>query len=154
MDKPTLLSTIRDAHAPIEAAVAALSDDALAAEAPGMPGWARKDVLVHIEWWHDHTAAVVEALRSGVDPFPESEEAPFDLDRRNARTLEEGRARSAADVRAGEARSFARVVAAVEAATDEELFGTGIVPWLDEPAMVVVRGDTDEHYPEHVPHLA
>ncbi len=154
MDKTTLLSTIRAAHSPIETAARALSDEALTDEAPGMPGWTRKDVLLHIAWWQDRSAAVAEALHTGEDPFPAGGDGPLDLDTRNARTLEEGRGISPADARVAEARSFARLVAAIEAATEEQLFGTGVVPWLSVPAADVVREDADLHYPEHVPHLA
>jgi hypothetical protein len=154
MNKTTLLSLTRAGHVPIEAAASALSNDALAAEAPGMPGWTRKDVLLHLAWWHDHSAAVLEALRTGEDPFPDDGDGPVDTDARNARTHEEGRGVSPADARAREARSFARLIAAIEAATDEQLFGTGLVPWLPLPAAEVVQEDADRHYPEHVPHLA
>lgn len=153
MDKTELLRTMRDAHAPIAAAAAGLTDADLVAEAPGMPGWTRKDVLAHIEWWHRRSIAVLEGVRSGEDPFPPGDE-PWDLDAQNARTLEEHRHRPAADVRAGEPVSFEALVAAVESATDDELFGADAAPWLGgEPAARVVQGDTWDHYPEHVPHL-
>ena len=153
MDKPELLRAMRDAHAPIAAAVAALSDDALLAAVPGMPGWTRKDVLAHIEFWHRNSAAVLAGLRSGVDPHSATDE-PFDLDRLNAQVLADNRERSCADVRAGEAASFEALVIAVEAATDDELFGESTVPWMSGAAADVVIGDTSGHYPEHVPHLA
>jgi hypothetical protein len=154
MDKPELLRAMRDAHAPIAAAAAALSDADLLAQAPGMPGWTRKDVLAHIEWWHRHSTAVLEGVGTGVDPFPDTGE-PFDLDARNARTLDEGRARACDDVRRGEAASFQELVEAVEGASDEALFGVGAVPWLgDQPASTVLAGDTWDHYPEHLLHLA
>jgi len=153
MDKTELLRAMRDGHATIAAAAAALSDEALLGEAPGMPGWTRKDVLAHLEWWHRHSTAVVLGVRTGVDPYPDTGE-PWDIDAHNARVLAENLRRTPVDVRAGEAASFAELVAAVEAATDHELFDGGLVPWLDEPAARTVDGDTWDHYPEHVPHLA
>ena len=153
MDKDTLLERIRAGHAPIEAAIDALGDADLIAEAPGMPGWTRKDVLAHLEWWHEHSSNVIEGVRSGVDPYPGGEE-PWDLDAQNASTLEANQARTPADVRAGEAASFERLVRVVEAATDEELFTEDPHPWLDGTVAETIGDDTFEHYPEHVPHLA
>jgi hypothetical protein len=153
MDKTSLLDAIRHAHAPIEAAIAALDDAALLEPAPGMDGWTRKDVLAHMEWWNDHSARVVEALTAGREPYPR--EGPFDVDALNARILDQNRDRTAADVRTGEATSFARLVERVEAASEEELFEVGRYPWLgaDDALRQTVEADSSEHYPEHLPHL-
>ncbi len=154
MDKTELLRAIRDAHEPIEAAVATLTDEALHAETPGMPGWTRKDVLAHIEYWHRHSTAVLAGVRSGEDPDPDTGE-PFDIDALNARVLAENRDRPGADVREGEEASFHQLVTAVETATDRELFDATVVAWLgDGNAADVVASDTYTHYPDHVPHLA
>ncbi|MHB8960777.1 MAG: ClbS/DfsB family four-helix bundle protein [Candidatus Limnocylindrales bacterium] len=154
MDKTELLRAMRDGHEPIEAAVDTLTDEALRAEAPGMPGWTRKDVLAHLEYWHRNSIGVLAGLRSGVDPHPDTPE-PFDIDALNARVLGGNRDRPDADVREGEEASFHQLVAAVETASDRELFEAGVVPWLgDGTGSSVVAGDTYTHYPEHVPHLA
>jgi hypothetical protein len=152
-DRAGALGAMRNTHASVASAAAALSDEALLAEAPGMPGWTRKDVLAHVEWWHRHSAAVLRGLRSGVDPYPDGDE-PWDIDTHNARVLAENRIRSAADVRTGETASFDDLVAAVEAATDHELFDEGVQPWLAGTAIAMVAADTWDHYPEHEPHLA
>ena len=152
-DRAGALRAMRSVHASIATAVASLSDAALLAEAPGMPGWTRKDVVAHVEWWHRHSTAVLRGLRSGVDPYPAEGDA-WDIDTHNARVQAENRTRSAADVRAGEASSFDELVAAVEAATDGELFDEGVQPWFEQTAIAMVAGDTWDHYPEHVPHLA
>jgi hypothetical protein len=153
MDKAGLLVAIREAHAPIEAAIAALDDEVLVGHAPGMDGWTRKDVLAHMEWWNDHSARVVEALTGGREPY--SREGPFDIDALNARILEQNRERTAADVRAGEAASFARLVERVEAASEDELFEVGRYPWLgaDDALFQTVVADSSDHYPEHLPQL-
>jgi hypothetical protein len=153
MDKAGLLDTIREAHRPIENAVAGLDDSALLAPAPGMDGWTRKDVVAHIEWWHDHSARVIEALLAGNEPYPRA--GPFDLDALNARILEQNRERSAADVRSGEASSFVRLIEGVEAASEEELFQVGRYAWLGADAALrhTVEADSSEHYPDHLPHL-
>ncbi len=153
MDKTELLQKIRDAHAPIAAAAAALSDDELGAGAPGIPGWSRKDVLAHLEYWHRRSAATVAGVRSGADPFADAAE-PYDVDAINARVQAESAGRPAADVRAGEAESLVGLLAAIEGATDRELFGTGVVPWLAEPLWRDIEGNTWGHYPLHAANLA
>jgi hypothetical protein len=152
MDRHELLQAIRDAHAPLEAALTTLDDDALLADAPGMPGWTRKDVLAHIEAWTRHSTAIVDGVRRGVDPYPDTGE-PWDLDAFNARVLAENRGRDAADVRRAEAASFAELLASIEATDDATLFGPPPVPWLDETLAEAIAADTTGHYPEHVPHL-
>ena len=153
MDKDMLLSQIRATHAPIEAAEAALDDEALAGPAPGMEGWARKDVLAHLEWWNDHSTNVIAGNRSGIDPYPGDDE-PWDPDAWNARILAENRDRSAADVRRGEADSFARLLGAVEGATDGSCSRRTRTPGSMAPWPETVIADSTDHYPEHVPHLA
>lgn len=155
MDKTELLTAIRDAHSPIEEAAAALDDGALLVSAPGLDGWTRKDVLAHVEWCNRHSADVIEGVRTGIDPYPGTDDdQPWDVDAENARILEENRDRTAADVRRGEAASFERLLAAIEGATDDALFGQDPQPWLDGTVAETVEGDSTRHYPDHVPHLA
>lgn len=153
MDKPTLLADIHRVHAELLAAAAGLDDAGWLAEPPGMPGWTRKDVLAHCEYWSRNSARVLAELRAGREPYDRSE--PFDVDGLNARVLAESRARSLDDVRAGEADACRLVVAAVEAASEAELFETGHYAWLPDACVAdIVEGDTSGHWPEHVPHLA
>ena len=153
MDRHELLAAIRAAHAPIEAALMSLDDDALRGGAAGMPGWTRKDVLAHVEAWTRHATAVVDGVRTGVDPYPDDGEA-WDLDAFNARVLEENRHRAPADVRAGEASSFEALLAAVEQVPESALFADSPVPWLEGTLADAVAADSTGHWPEHVPHLA
>jgi len=153
MDKPTLLIAIHETHAAFAAAADALDEKALAGAAPGMDGWTRKDVVAHVEWWNGHSSDVLAGVRSGVDPYPGDDE-PWDPDAWNARILAENRDRSSVDVLAGEAAAFERLVAAVEGATDEELFAEDPHPWLDGTAAETVEADSTLRWPEHVPHLA
>jgi hypothetical protein len=152
MDKTELLTAIRASHAPVSAA-AALDDEALLAPAPGMDGWTRKDILAHVEWWNRHSADVIDGVRTGVDPYPGTDE-PWDPDAWNARILAENRERTADDVRRGETASFERLLAAVDGATDDELFGEDPQPWLDGTVAETVAEDSTLHYPDHVAHLA
>ncbi len=150
MDKTELLQSMDDAHVPVAAAAKTMSDAALLDEAPGMPGWTRKDVLAHIEFWHDHSAKVLAGLRSGEDPYPAW---PGSADAVNEQVLAENRDRTGTDVREGEAASFLRLRDALERATHEELFGTGVRPWLDGTAAEMIAADTFDHYPDHLASL-
>ena len=45
-------------------------------------------------------------------------------------------------------------MAAIEAASDDELFATDRFAWLgDESLAAAVEWDSTKHYPEHVPHI-
>ncbi len=96
----------------------------------------------------------MDALLAGREPYARGDE-PFDIDVHNARVLAESRARSADDVRRGEAEAYRRVEAAVEAASEADLFEAGRFAWLGGEALsATVASDTSEHYAEHLPHLA
>ncbi|MHB8893002.1 MAG: hypothetical protein ACYC65_13280 [Candidatus Limnocylindrales bacterium] len=56
-------------------------------------------------------------------------------------------------MRRGEADAFARLVAAVEAATAEELFAEDPQPWLDGTVAETVIEDSSRHYPDHLANL-
>ncbi len=153
MDKQELLADIRRAHAELEAAIARLDDAALLRPAAGMAGWTRRDVLAHVGWWTRHSADVVAGVRTGVDPYPDGD-WPSGIDALNARILELRGGLSAAEARGDEAAAYEELVTRIEAATDEELFGTNPVAWLPGRVVDVVVADTTDHWPEHVPHLA
>ena len=141
---------LRADHDRLRSAIASLSDDDLALPVQG--AWTRRDLVAHIEWWERHSANVVTALRDGRDPYPTDE--PFDLDARNARTFEESRGRSAADVRSGEAAAWTALLGAIEAASEADLFEPARFAWTGgDPLVEIVHGDTDRHWAEHLPLL-
>ena len=152
MNKQTFLAEIRETHDPLAAIVGSLSDDAWDEPLPDMAGWTRKDALAHIGWWSDHSARVITALRAGVVPY--DQDPDFDIDVQNRAILEEFRDRDPGEVRAFEAAAFERLVAAVEAATEDDLFTAGRFPWLEEETLAAaVAWDSTRHYPAHLPHL-
>ena len=152
MNKQTFLAEIRATHEPLVAVVGTLADDAWAESLPDMNDWTRKDALAHVGWWSDHSARVVTALRAGEVPY--DRDPDFDIDARNRSILEEFRDRDPDEVRAFEAAAFERLVAAIEAASDEELFTADRFLWLGEETLATaVEWDSTRHYPEHLPHL-
>lgn len=152
MDKQTFLAEIHATHEPLATAVGTLAEDAWAEPLPDMNGWTRKDALAHVGWWSDHSVRVVTALRAGGVPY--EREADFDIHAQNRSILAEFRDRHPDEVRAFEAESFERLVAAIEATPDHDLFTTGRFLWLgDETLATAVAWDSTKHYPEHLPHL-
>ena len=152
MNRQSFLAEIRAAHEPLVAVVGSLADDAWAEPLPDMNGWTRKDVLAHVGWWSDHSARVITALRAGDVPY--ERESSFDIDAQNQSILEEFRGRDVSEVRAFEAAAFERLVAAVEAASDEDLFAADRFPWLEEDTLAAaVEWDSTRHYPDHLLHL-
>jgi len=152
MSKQIFIAEIQAAHEPLAAAAGALTDEALAEVLPDMDGWTRKDVLAHVGWWSDHSARVITALRAGGVPY--ERDPDFDIDTQNRSILEEFQDRDAGEMRAFEAAAFERLIGAVEAASEEELFTAGRFPWLEEETLAAAVGwDSTKHYPDHLPHL-
>jgi hypothetical protein len=152
MNKQTFLAEIRATHEPLAAAVGALGDDAWAEPLPDMDGWTRKDALAHVGWWSDHSVRVVTALRAGEVPYVQDPD--FDIHAQNRSILDEFRDRDPDEVRAYEAAAFERLVAVIEAASDEDLFTADRFSWLEEGTLAAaVEWDSTKHYAEHLPHL-
>ena len=156
MDKHEILATLRLGHEQLQAAIDAFSDRELALPAQGE--WTRRDVVAHIEWWERRSTHVVTALRAGREPNPMGEPnptgAPFDLDTHNARIFEENRGRAAADVRSGEAAAWADLLAAIETASEADLFEPDRFAWTeDQPLVEIIHESTDRHWAEHLPQL-
>lgn len=152
MTKDTFLTEIRETHAPLVSAIRTLPGDAWAEPLADMDGWTRQDVLAHVGWWSDHSVRVIRALTAGGVPYERN--ADFDVDAQNRAILDEFRGRDAAEVRAYEAAAFERLVAAVEAASDEDLFTVNRFAWLGEETLAAaIEWDSTKHYPEHLPHL-
>ena len=63
-------------------------------------------------------------------------------------------ARSLEDVRSNERSAYIRLLAAIDGASDEELFDGGHFAWTEgDPLADWFRGNTDEHYDEHLEQL-
>jgi hypothetical protein len=147
MDKPTLLSLVATGRARLDAALAGLSDKAMADRVDDE--WTRKDVLAHIEAWERRVVQLVERVRAGDAPTDQTE-----TDELNARFYAADRDRSLADVRAGERKAYDRMVAAIEDSTDEELFDGSHFAWTEgDPLADWFRGNGDEHVDEHLEQL-
>ena len=111
--------------------------------------WTRKDVVAHLEAWERRVVRLLERLRSGAPTEPEVE-----TDELNERYWRESRDRSPADVRAGEGQAYDALLGAIEGASDEELFDGSHFAWTEgDPLAEWFRGNSDEHYAEHLEQL-
>jgi hypothetical protein len=147
MDRSTLLSDVQAGRARLDATLGELSDEAMADRVDDV--WTRKDVLAHLEAWERRVVELVERLRAG-DPLTDRTET----DDLNARFYAADRDRTLADVRAGERLAYQRMIAAIEGATDEELFDGSHFAWTEgDPLADWFRGNGDEHYEEHLEQL-
>jgi hypothetical protein len=148
MNRTTLLQTIESGRERLDAALAALPDGAMADRIDD--AWTRKDVVAHLEAWERRVVDLLEGLRAGREPDDRVE-----TDELNARFHAASRDRALEDVRAGERAAFLRVRAAIEDATDEELFEGGHFAWTEgDPLADWFRGNTDEHWDEHLEQLS
>lgn len=148
MNRETLLQAIETGRDRLEAALAALPDEAMADRIDD--AWTRKDVLAHLEAWERRVVDLLERLREGREPGERVE-----TDELNERFHAADRDRGLDDIRSSERAAYLGVLAAVEGASAEELFEGGHFAWTEgEPLADWFRGNTDEHYDEHLEQLS
>lgn len=151
MDKPQLMRTMREAHQRVTDAIEHLADEWLLE--PAMDNWTGKDLLAHMAWWHDHSALVIEGLRTGRQPDDGSDPADT-TDAINERTHRDHLDDPPELTRRAFNESFTRLLAALEPVTDEELFAADRWPELGGEALVeTILWDSSRHYDAHREHL-
>ena len=147
MDRSTLRSLIETGHARLENVLAGFDDAAMGDRIDDE--WTRKDVLAHLEAWERRVVGLLDRLRTG-----EALEEQVETDELNARFYAADSDRSLADVRAGEQAAYERMLAAVDGASDEELFDGSHFAWTEgDPFADWFRSNGDEHYDEHLEQL-
>jgi len=147
MNRISLVGAIEAGRERLDAALAGLSDDAMLDRVDDV--WTRKDVVAHLEAWERRVVDLLESLRAGTEPAERVE-----TDELNARFHAANRDRSLEDVRSNERSAYVRLLGAIERASDDELFEGGHFAWTDgDPLADWFRGNTDEHYDEHLEQL-
>lgn len=147
MNRAMLLADIRAGRERLVATLAALPDATMLDRIDDT--WTRKDVLAHLEAWERRVVQNLETLRRGEVP-----DGSIETDDRNERFYAAARDLPLADVRAREAAAFDAVLTAIAGASDEELFDGSHFPWTEgDPLAEWFRGNTDEHYQEHLEQL-
>jgi hypothetical protein len=147
MNRTTLLATLAAGRARLDATLAEFDDAAMLDRID--QEWTRKDVLAHLEAWERRVVDHLERLRIGETP-----DGSIETDERNAQFYRRDRDRPLDDVRAGERDAYETVLAAISRASDEELFDGTHFAWTEgDPFAFWIRGNTDEHYEEHLEQL-
>ena len=147
MNRMTLVATIGAGRDRLDAAVAGLAEDTMLDRIDDT--WTRKDVVAHLEAWERRVVENLVTLRGGGTP-----DGSVETDELNERFFRGDRDRPLDDVLAGERAAYVSVLAAIEGATDEELFDGQHFAWTEgDPLADWFRGNTDEHYNEHLEQL-
>lgn len=147
MDRSSLRDTIEAGRARLDAALARYDDAAMMDRVDDE--WTRKDVLAHLEAWERRVVDLLGGLRGG-----ELTHDAVETDELNARFHARDRDRALAEVRASEAEAYRALLAAIDGASDEELFDGSHFAWTDgDPLAGWFRGNGDEHYDEHLEQL-
>ncbi|HET7471752.1 MAG TPA: ClbS/DfsB family four-helix bundle protein [Candidatus Limnocylindrales bacterium] len=147
MTRTELLDAIRTGRRSLEDTLARFSDDEMGDRIDAT--WSRKDVVAHFDAWERRVVRLLDRLRSGAPTEPAVE-----TDELNERYWRESRDRSLADVRASEREAYEALLAAIDGASDEELFDGSHFAWTEgEPLAAWFRGNSDEHYDEHLEQL-
>ena len=147
MNRTTLLATIAAGRERLDAAVAGVPPETMLERVD--TAWTRKDVIAHLEAWERRVVENLETLRRGGEP-----DGSLGTDELNDRFFTHNRDRTLDDVLAGERAAYRAVLAAIEGATDEELFDAHHFGWTEgDPFADWFRGNTDEHYDEHLGQL-
>jgi hypothetical protein len=147
MDRSSLRDAIEVGRARLDAALARYDDAAMLERVDDE--WTRKDVLAHLEAWERRVVSLLNGLRSG-----DLSDDAIETDELNARFHARDRDRALEEVRASEAEAYRALLAAIDGASDEELFDGSHFAWTDgDPLAGWFRGNGDEHYDEHLEQL-
>lgn len=115
-------------------------------------GWSVKDILAHIVAWEQVMMQWWQASQAGetpIDPAPGLSDD--DVERLNAAFYQANRQRPLAEVQDEFHRSFAEVMAALEAASEAALVQPGYFAWTGErPFAAYIVANTSDHYREHL----
>lgn len=144
MDRSTLLLRMQEAHAELEAALAAV-DGARLTE-PGVTGdWSVRDLLTHLAFWERRTLRRLD-LPAAAQPQPLDEGA---MHRLNAESVAAGRDQTPGEALAAHRQSHAELLAAVSALGEDELNDSTRFGPAGQPVWKYIAGDSYEHYEEH-----
>jgi hypothetical protein len=148
MDRVELLNKIRAGRELIEAALARFTPEQMLE--PALPaGWSVKDVLTHLGWWETRAVDIYGTLSRG--SIPRMVIAADELDRVNARVIEEYRAQPLEAIVSFEKQAYRYLLTIAETAPEADLFSPHRFAWTTgQPFVNWVIWNTYEHYEEHL----
>lgn len=148
--QPALLAEIRRQHDELDAVLARVPADRLEQPLEG-EGWSVKDILAHIVAWEQVLLYWWQAGQTGETPTdPSPGLSDDDVERLNTAFYQAGLLRPLADVQDDYRRSYAQVMAMLQAAPAAALEQPGYFPWAEgQPFASFTIANTSDHYQEH-----
>ncbi len=147
VEKAELLTRIQDGYTQFEAILAPLSEAQMTE--PGVNGsWSVKDNLAHLTVWQQYLLDQLQGILTNTQP-PEFMPGLSSEDEENERVYQENKDRPLADVQADFRATYQRVLAAIQAMSEEAL--NAPAPWSTSgnPIWPSIVGNTYGHYEEH-----
>ncbi len=152
-----LLERVRARHAEMEDLLSTLSEAQLTARILDA-GWSIKDVLSHLVAWQEMMLGWIESGQRGIQPVrytADFREVDHDregtIDRLNDYLFQQNRDKPLETVLAEFRATHARVLQALSALTDQEIFDPHRYPWRRGVALLpLIGGNTYAHYEEHL----
>lgn len=150
MTKDELLERIRSSKEELDAVLTEIADDVMIGPHPAGE-WSGKEQLAHLAAWHELLLARMRGIREeellGIDP---DRYAAMDVDSINALFHERDAEMSLDDARASFGRTYAEVMALLEAIDPSTLDAPYRADIPERPLIDTIVGDTYEHYDEHL----
>jgi len=147
IQKSALLEDIRTGYQRLEAIIAPLG--AAQMTTPTVNGtWSVKDNLAHLTVWQNHLVSQLEGIRANEKP-PAFMPGLSTENEINERVYQQNKDRPLASVLADFQVSYQRVLAAVEAMSEEALNAPAPRSTSDNPIWPFIAGNAYEHYAEH-----
>jgi molybdopterin converting factor subunit 1 len=147
MNKTETLEQIQTSRAALDAALAQVPPAEMSSRLV-QADWSVQDLIAHLAYWEGFVLDLAEVLRAGQTPDP-----ILDLDGLNAQILAQGRQATLENLLSQEQALYARILALVAAATDEELFNSEHFPAAGRAFVGFLLDNTAGHYTEHLPDL-
>lgn len=147
VEKAELLRRIQAGYEQLEALIAPLGEAQMADPSVNGP-WSVKDNLAHLTVWQNYLGDQLGGVLTNTEP-PEFMPGLNSEDEINAHIFQQQKDRPVAEVLADFRASYQRVLAAVQAMSEEALNAPS--PWStsSNPIWPFIAGNTYDHYEEH-----
>lgn len=117
--------------------------------------WTIKDVMAHITSWHYDALDVLDAALHGREPVQAVIEVDWDyVHSRNAQFYQQNKSRPLAEVEATLHSTYEQILKGIEALSEEALLNPDYFAWMHGNKLArEIRGNTYEHYKDHIDEL-
>ena len=145
--KPQLLEAMQSEHAALDKVLAALTPEQMTAVSP-VTKWSIKDVLAHLTAWEQMCLGWYQAGQRGQTPCLPAEGFNWaQLPALNKQIYAAHHTRPLAEIQQQYRASYRRMLKAVEALSEEELFTPRLYPWTNKNALAAYFiSATSSHY--------